>query len=273
MMNMVKDKNSEFLLTANREDVQIRNIEKELRDFNSDQFIQQIRDLQVREKEENKMRYEHLKKSIVKKGYTIYDDEFLPEYIHDYCYGSNTGSVLTLEKDGLIIELWANGEQKYYVFDENKFSNFLYNEAVPKGRLTKESADKLRKAVYYCLKLTIDGILKEHDYRTPIEALLNEDLISLTKEEKEFLMLYEYDFEELYANEDMLPDRLPISWYAGYYFCEDNNWIEIFFYAKKDGGEISLNTGDVYGGNNFLEALEDIDDLYQMGLEYLEEME
>lgn len=269
MLTVIKNSDNEVVYKSNKPlTIETINIENELKSFNPDKFIEDIRKKQQDEKKKNKEKFEHLKAVAKEKGYSLNDDGFLPEYSKEPCYGGNMGSVLTLEKDGLTIDIWANGEQRYNVFDDEAFCRFLEYYGVRKGILSRESAEKLRKAVYYCMKLSLDGIFPRNEYFNPVEEILNGGWLPLNDEEKHFLCLAdEDDCFELHVNKDMYPDRLPIGWYIGYYYCGNNNWIEIFF--DKDGNQI--NEGDVYDGDDLLDALQDMDELYKLGLEYLEE--
>ncbi len=243
-------------------------IEKEFADFDYKKFIEDIRKEQQDKKRQNRERFERLKKVAEEKGFTLIDNNFLPEYTNETCYGGSMGSVLTLEKDGLSIDIWANGEQRYTVFNDDDFCRILEQDGVRKGQITQESAEKIKKAIYFCMKLSLDEILPRYIYFNPVDEILHCEWLTLQDDEKEFLSsLDEDDYFDLYANRDMLPDQLPIGWHVGYYDVENNNWIEVFF----DFNEEQLNEGYVYDGYDSLDTLEEIDELYKLGQEYLKE--
>jgi len=269
MLNIVKDLYGKVVYISNRElTIETIDVEKEMETFNPDDFIKTIRKEQQKGKIKNRKRFEHLKKEIKEKGYILNDGGFLPEYTKESCYGENMGTVLSLEKNGLLIDIWANGEQRYNVFNDKISCNILQREGVDKKHITQESANKIRKAIYYCMKLSKDGIFPKNDYFNPVKEVLNGKWLNLTNKEIEFLSSVNEDhYFETYVNNNMYPDKMPIGWYMGCYYCEDNNWIEIFF--DKNGQQ--LNEGYVYDGYDFLDALEEIDKLYQLGLEYAEE--
>lgn len=270
MLSVVRNSKGEVVFMSN-EPLNVENImvAKELETFNPDEFIQSVRQQQEKEKERNKQRYAVLKEKVVGKGYELKDSGFLPEYTKDYCYGGSSGSVLTLKKENLVIDIWANGEQRYTVFDDEAFCWLLHYEGVEKGRISKDTEELIRKGIYYCMKLALDGVFPRYEFN-PVEQLIcGEWFPFLSKEARMFLAsLEEHHYEEIYVNEDMLPDRLPVGWYAGCYRCEENNWIEVFFDWVEGEETVQLNDGHVYGSDDFLDALEDIDDLYLMGMQY-----
>lgn len=270
MLTVIKDKTGEVIFLTDKEvsEIKLIDVKNELESFNPDEFIQHIRNLQEVEKKKNVLRFEQLKKAIKEKGFTLNDDGFLPEYTKEPCYGGKMGTVLYLEKDGLSIDIWANGEQRYNVFNDETFCRILQDEGVKEGHLSQEVADQIRKGIYYVMKLSMDGILPRFDYFNPVVELLQWDCLDLTDEEYDYVSSIDKDhYFELYINEDMYPDRMPIGWYVGYYSCGNNNWIEIFY--DKDGTQ--LNDGEVYDGYDFLDALAELDEIYAMGLEYLNE--
>lgn len=248
--------------------VETIDMEKELELFDPDAFIQEIRNKQAEKKEQNRERYRQLKERAEENGFLVYDEGFFPEYTKDTCYGETQGTVLALEKDGLTIDFWINGIQRYYLFNDEKFCRILQYEGVNKNLISQASAQKLKKAVYYCMKLSLDGIFSKNDYFNPVDEIINGNWLILTKQEKDFLTSFpEEAYFSRYDCEDMHPDKLPVAWHVGYASCGNNNWIEIFF--DKDNQQI--NEGEVFGGYDFLDALEEMDDWYQMGLEYLKE--
>jgi hypothetical protein len=273
MLTVVKNLNGDVVMKTHMPlTIQTIDVEKELEVFDPDEFIRNIRQEQKEEKIRNKQRFESLKKLAEEKGFKVHDDYFNAEYTKEPCYGGSMGTVLMLEKDNLVIDIWANGEQRYNIFNEEKFCQFLHYEGVEKCRLTKESAEKLRKAVFYIMKLSLEGIFPRFGYFNPVEELLTGQWLYLTEEEKEFLLaLDENDCMGLYVNTDMVPDEMPIGWHVGYYYCENNNWIEVFYDYVEGEKRIQLNEGEVCDEDDFLDALEDMDGLYQMGLEYLQD--
>lgn len=269
MLTVVKNSEGEVVFQGyGAFTIETIDIEKEFADFDYKKFIKNIRKEQQDKKIQNRERFERLKRVVEEKGFTLIDDDFLPEYTNETCYGGNMGSVLTLEKDGLLIDIWANGEQRYTVFNDDGFCRILEQNGVRKGQITQESAEKIKKAIYFCMKLSINGILPRYIYFNPVDEILHCEWLTLQDDEKEFLSsLDEDDYFDLYANRDMLPDQLPIGWHVGYYDVGNSNWIEIFF----DFNEEQLNEGYVYDGYDFLDTLEEIDELYKLGQEYLEE--
>lgn len=240
--------------------VQKIDVSHELEGFDPDKFIKEVRTKQIVQKIKNKQRYEKLKKNLISRGYIVDDSDFNPEEALVYNYGGDPGSVLTISKGDISIDLWANGNQHYMVFDDEWFFLCLWEQMILQA-MPRDRFQYIKNGFYYFIKLKMEGSaeLGGLDHKKVFDLLL------LTDKEKELIqtILTQNICIKEYINQGVCDSQLPISWFAGFYETKDSNWIEIFLDYK---GE-QLNVGDVADEENFLDVLEYIDDLYNEAVE------
>lgn len=253
--------------------VEIVDVRKLIKEFNPDEFIQYIRNRIDKEKQSNKKQYEIIKKHLMEKNFEINDKYFNPEYIWEESYADGSGTVLKVKKEGITIDIWANGDSDIYVFDDEYFFEVL-KENLSKFNFTKNDYEFLRKAFYFTLKLAYDKVIYTGDLVNPWEDIFK--IFELEQNYKNAIktLLSKYNFEKRYKKECIYPDTIEIPYVCNYYFADENNWIEIFAEVDKETDiDIDLFEGVVYEDGSFLDALESAVDYFENIKKYLEASE
>jgi hypothetical protein len=260
MLKIIKDEYGEVLYTTCKQiSVHEIDVKKELERINVDEFVKDFREKQIKREREFKIRYAKAKREVEKKGYIVHDFNFSSEEPFDFCYAGQMGSVLAVEKCGMIIDFWANGESDYEVFDERSFFRSL-DFAVESGDLTKEEALKLKKMLILLYSLIIEEVFIWGEGGNPLELIVEYFQEVLNAKEKMFLIKNYDSYFTRYKNEYISPKDMPIAWELGIYDTYNNNWIEVFI---DDANGKQINSGDVADSDNFIEELENIDSWWE----------
>lgn len=264
MLKIIKDEYGEVLhATCKQITVEEIDIKKELEKIDVDEFVKDFAEGQVKQEGQFKARYAKAKKDAEKKGFIVNDFNFCPEEPFDFCYGRQ-GSILTVEKDGITLDFWTNGESNYEVFDERSFFSSL-DFAVKSGDLPEAEAFNLKKMVILYYSLTIKNVFTWSEGVNPLEFIDKHFREVLNDREKIFLRKNLDCHYTRYKNEYISSKDMPIAWELKLYDIYNNNWIEVFI-DDVDGKQI--NSGDVAGSDNFIEELEGIDSWWEFVAHY-----
>lgn len=238
---------------------------KELERFDADDYIQKMYSKLEAEKKENINKFQQLKEKVEGLGFTFINERFNPEYPSIEAYGDAECTVFKLEKDGLVLDVWANGDNTIKVFDDEAFFRAMKEKAIQNN--TAEDMHRynyLRKAFYFICSLWYDkesGNIQQYDIYEKIYSY-----VPMRPEDTAFvnMILGEGLFQKTYR-ESVLFDQFPICRFAGIADKNESNWLEIFYDYK---GEYLSDVGDIESAYDLFEVLEDAQAIYDAAVEY-----
>lgn len=237
------------------------NILENIKSFDVDSFIKNIRKEQNLILKNNKEKFLETKNELEKKGFKVNLCEVIPEYIDDYNYACGDLSlIISVEKEDKSIELYVAGESCYTVFDDERFFEILEEEYLDKGIITKDKYDFYKKTFYYIIKLINEQAIDCPNYDLEAWDFIMK-YVPFKDEDINFInsILDQYCFEETYKNTSIKIDEIPLSWIAKFYCCTNNNWFSYRVYNEKKNEEIS--EFEIFEGN-IINFLEDAEELY-----------